>query len=86
MEKLLKIAEFKELEEQVNLGEMSYSKMVETINMKHLQALTELRYNLNKEKRFTEAEIEQLQSKVHAITGDGEVMQLFNQLLGIAAN
>lgn len=34
---------------------------------------------------FTENQIQQLQSKVHKITGDGEVMMLFNELLGINA-
>ena len=34
---------------------------------------------------FTEKEIFELQHEVHKITGDGEVMQLFNGLLGIAA-
>lgn len=38
-----------------------------------------------KEKTFTETEISHLQSAVHKITGDGEVMGLFNQLLGVAA-
>lgn len=33
---------------------------------------------------FTESDIAQLQTKVHAITGDGEVMALFNELLGVA--
>jgi hypothetical protein len=35
-----------------------------------------------KEKLFTESEISTLQSAIHKITGDGEVMELFNQLLG----
>lgn len=34
---------------------------------------------------FTENEIQQLQSKIHKITGDGEVMMLFNEMLGINA-
>jgi sortase (surface protein transpeptidase) len=38
-----------------------------------------------KERTFTETEISHLQSSVHKITGDGEVMGLFNQLLGVAA-
>lgn len=38
-----------------------------------------------KERTFTETEISHLQSAVHKITGDGEVMGLFNQLLGVAA-
>ena len=37
------------------------------------------------ERTFTETEISHLQSAVHKITGDGEVMMLFNKLLGIAA-
>ena len=32
-----------------------------------------------------EEEISTLQSEVHKITGDGEVMQLFNKLLGVNA-
>lgn len=32
--------------------------------------------------RFTETEISHLQHEVHKITGDGEVMKLFNKLLG----
>lgn len=34
---------------------------------------------------FTEQDIQQLQNKVHKITGNGEVMGLFNELLGISA-
>ena len=34
---------------------------------------------------FTETEISQLQSKIYEITGDGEVMGLFNEMLGISA-
>ncbi|HMT02299.1 MAG TPA: hypothetical protein PKD00_03165 [Burkholderiales bacterium] len=42
--------------------------------------------NINKKERtFTETEISQLQSEVYKITGKGEVMQLFNSLLGINA-
>ena len=37
------------------------------------------------ERIFTEDDISQLQNKVHAITGDGDVMKLFNELLGINA-
>lgn len=38
-----------------------------------------------KNQTFTNIEIEQLQSAIHKITGDGEVMGLFNKLLGIQA-
>lgn len=32
---------------------------------------------------FTVKDIETLQSKVHKLTGNGEVMMLFNELLGV---
>ncbi len=35
---------------------------------------------------FTENDLQKLQNKVHAITGHGEVMQLFNELLGVGAS
>jgi len=38
-----------------------------------------------KERTFTEREISSLQSEVHAITGNGKVMQCFNALLGVCA-
>jgi hypothetical protein len=44
-----------------------------------------LRGRLNPDPMFSEYEISQLQSKIHAITGDGEVMMLFNEMLGINA-
>ena len=34
---------------------------------------------------FTEKQINDLQSKVHKIVGDGEVMQAFNEMLGIVS-
>lgn len=37
------------------------------------------------ERTFTETEISHLQHDIHKITGDGEVMMLFNKLLGINA-
>lgn len=37
------------------------------------------------ERHFSQSQIEQLQSKVHSITGDGEVMIAFNTLLGVNA-
>jgi hypothetical protein len=37
------------------------------------------------ERTFTETEISHLQSAIHKITGDGEVMKLFNGLLGVSA-
>ena len=37
------------------------------------------------ERNFTENDIAQLQSRIHKIIGDGEVMQEFNKLLGVNA-
>jgi len=37
------------------------------------------------EKVFTKTEICNLQNAVHKVTGDGEVMVLFNQLLGVSS-
>lgn len=34
---------------------------------------------------FTEKQINDLQSKIHKIVGDGEVMQAFNEILGVAS-
>jgi len=50
-----------------------------------LELLEEIAVEVQKEKVFTETEISHLQSEVHKITGDGEVMQLFNKLLGVNA-
>lgn len=41
--------------------------------------------NAVKERTFSRLEIEHLQNRVHKITGDGEVMMLFNKLLGISS-
>ena len=48
-----------------------------------LEVLEEIAVEVQKERTFTETEISQLKSAVHKITGDGEVMQLFNSLLGV---
>jgi len=40
---------------------------------------------IGKEQMFSQTEIEQLQSEVYKITGKGEVMQLFNKMLGVSA-
>lgn len=46
MEKLLKVADMRALEKKVCLGEISYTKMIEIINMKHFKALIELRHGV----------------------------------------
>lgn len=38
------------------------------------------------ERMFTETEIGHLQSEVYKLTGKGEVMMLFNKLLGVSAS
>lgn len=50
-----------------------------------LDLLEEIAVEIQKERVFTESQISNLQSEVHKITGDGDVMQLFNSLLGINA-
>ena len=39
-------------------------------------------YKRESNSEYSQQEIEQLQSKIHKITGDGEIMGLFNELLG----
>jgi hypothetical protein len=46
MEKLLRVAEMRDLEKKVAKGEITYSRMVEIINEKHFMALVNLRYEL----------------------------------------
>lgn len=76
----LKVAQVRDLLNQVMNEKISFSRFVEILN-ENKEPLT-----LNSgERLFTETEISQLQNKVHKITGDGEVMQLFNSLLGINA-
>ena len=48
MEKLLKVAEMRDLQKQVTKGEISYSRMVEIINEKHFLELVRLRSELTK--------------------------------------
>jgi ribosomal protein L15 len=50
-----------------------------------IDLMEEVTKEIQKEKVFTEHQIQQLQSSIHKVTGDGEVMQLFNSLLGINA-
>lgn len=50
-----------------------------------IDLLEEVVNECQKERVFTEDEISQLQNSIHKITGDGEVMQLFNSLLGVNA-
>ena len=76
----LKVAQVRDLLNQVMNEKISFSRFVEILN-ENKQPLA-----LNSgERLFTETEISQLQSDVHKITGDGEVMMLFNQLLGVSA-
>jgi len=46
----------------------------------------EKEYKQDTNAEYSEQEIAQLQSKVYKITGDGKVMMLFNELLGVNAN
>lgn len=51
MEKLLRVAEMRDLEKQVAKGEISYSRMVEIINEKHFMELVKLRSELQNKKQ-----------------------------------
>ena len=56
------------------------------LHTKH-EKIIELKKELNglyNEETFTREKIETLQSEIHKIVGDGEVMELFNKLLGNA--
>ena len=48
-----------------------------------INLLEDIANEMQKEKTFTDTEIAHLQSEVYKITGDGDVMKLFNSLLGI---
>jgi len=65
---------------ETNRIERDISKTGEIIEL-----LEEIAIEVQKERVFTETEISHLQSEVHKITGNGEVMQLFNKLLGVNA-
>lgn len=63
----------------------AYENSVKVIGLKADSFITEMRENVTSGRTFTESEISQLQSKIHAITGNGEVLMLFNEMLGISA-
>lgn len=50
MEKLLRVAEMRDLESQVSNGKITYSRMVEIINEKHFIKLVEIRQELKDKK------------------------------------
>lgn len=87
---------YQNLEDTINLTEMLIKDISEvSTNKGQYQAsiikaatraeefLNELKSDLQGQRVFTETQISHLQSRVHEITGDGEVMKLFNELLGI---
>jgi len=76
----LKVAQVRDLLNQVMNEKITFSRFVEILN----ESKQPIKLNSG-ERLFTETEISQLQSSVHNITGDGEVMQLFNSLLGVNA-
>jgi hypothetical protein len=71
--KLQFLAEFNKLEKDRN-------NIIEILGL-----LEELAVACQKERVFTETEISHLQSEIYKITGEGEVMGLFNKMLGINA-
>ena len=76
----LKVAQVRDLLNQVMNEKISFSRFVEILNENKQPLVLS-----SGERLFTEAEISQLQNEVHKITGDGEIMQLFNSLLGVNA-
>jgi hypothetical protein len=76
----LKVAQVRDLLSQVHSEKITFSRFVEILN-ENKQPIT----LSSGEKLFTETEISQLQSSVYKITGQGEIMHLFNSLLGINA-
>ena len=64
-------------------------KIQHKIMLSYSECLNERIIQINnlptKERVFTQAEIEHLQSDIHKITGDGDVMAEFNRLLGVGA-
>jgi hypothetical protein len=63
----------------------AYENSVKTIGLRADSFITEMHENVTSGRTFTENEIQQLQSKIHLITGNGEVMGFFNEMLGISA-
>jgi len=63
----------------------AHESSVKVAGLKADSFINEMRETVSTGRTFTEQEINQLQSKIHAITGDGEIMGLFNELLGICA-
>ena len=76
----LKVAQVRDLLNQVMNEKITFSRFVEILN----ESKQPIKLNSG-ERLFTESEIVHLQSNIHKITGDGEIMQLFNSLLGINA-
>jgi hypothetical protein len=57
----------------------------ETIFKSFLPNSASLSPNAVTERTFSRLEIERLQNSIHKITGDGEVMMIFNEFLGISS-
>jgi hypothetical protein len=92
------ITRLENLEDTIDLVEMltkdivyvarnqnAYENSVKVIGLRADRFITEMREEMTAQPTFTENQIQQLQSKIHEITGDGKVMMLFNELLGISA-
>lgn len=66
---------------------MEKVRLTADLNKRSLSSQVELIIENSQQGRvFTESEIHALQSEVHAITGNGKVMQCFNALLGVCAS
>ena len=70
-------ADEKELDKVATNIELRLNQILEN------ERKNDISYN---QQMFTQNEIEQLQSRVHKIVGDGEVMQEFNKFIGVNAS
>jgi hypothetical protein len=64
----------------------AYESSVKIAGLRADRFITEMREDLTAQPTFSEDQIQKLQSKIYEITGDGEVMGLFNEMLGISAS
>jgi len=87
--KELKAEKYSDMRTASKLGfETEFLKVEKDVHkiQKTIDLLNDIENLIQKERLFNENEISRLQDEVHKITGDGEVMMLFNNLLGVVSN
>ncbi len=87
-QKLKELYTSSEIEEELNERTRAlidkYKQRIEELEAK-CEKLKKKKHKGSGENMFAESEISHLQSRIHKIVGDGEIMQEFNKLLGINA-